>query len=754
MLGSREENVRIKTHTHLLAFACGGILAVSAPAYAESTAVPAAEPPAGGGESEEIVVTALKREEALKDVPASVSVLAADELVKSGAFTFEDFAGQVPGLNFANAGGAGLNQVILRGISAGDQPSATVGIYVNDTPYGSSSSFASGGRLALDLALFDVDRIEVLRGPQGTIYGASSLGGLIKYVLRRPDSDTFSALFDGEVSSTRKGGVNRSLRAAINIPIASGLAGLRLSGYDDLDAGFVDNVLTGRKDINRGTIRGGRAALLLTPSAGLKLELGLVLQDISRDGFNASDVNPLTGVPTTGDLTQSRYLREGFDQKFRLVSGNLEWALGGASLVSATSWQQVKSKIRTDDSQIFGAMIGYPLLFSGPLKTEKFTQEVRLVSASNRPFEWILGGFYTNEKSRNYQKLTAEPSTGGEPPVGLNPLIEIELPTRFEEYAIFGDVTWRPARNLDFMFGARWSTNRQSYSQTSSGYIINGNVPGSEIVKTASSKDDVWTFLFTSRYRLEGDLMAYVRVANGYRPGGPNVVPPPDPVTGEQFAKPEFGPDRLWSYEAGMKGKIARSLEFDLATFYVDWSDIQINERRNGFSFRANGGKASSKGVEASLSWKPFTGLNVAANVAYTDSRLEDDVPSLGGVDGERLTYVPRWAGAINADYEFFFKSDIRINLGATLRYVGSRTSSFSANAERPPFTLAAYGLTDLRMVAARKNIEARLFVRNVFDRRGELGVDTSVFLPGSAGSAYMSYVQPRTFGLALSVKY
>jgi iron complex outermembrane recepter protein len=268
---------------------------------------------------EEIVVTAQKFEEKLSETPLSVTALSAQNLAALGATQFRDFANTVPGLAFTTSG-VGSTQVNLRGITTGGNVSATVGIYVDEVPYGSSTPFASGAQLALDVGLFDVSRVEILRGPQGTLYGASTMGGLLKYVTITPDTSAFSALTRAGFASTASGGVSYDAAAALNAPLAADKAAIRVSGFYSHGGGYIDNAANGDDDVNESNVYGGRADLLLTPTEQLSVRLSAFAQDIERDAPATADFDRLAGRPLDDDLDQRRLRPEPFEQQFRLAA--------------------------------------------------------------------------------------------------------------------------------------------------------------------------------------------------------------------------------------------------------------------------------------------------------------------------------------------------------------------------------------------------------------------------------------------------
>ena len=303
-----------------------------------STPVLAAPELTDVGSLEEIIVTAQKREEKLSQTPLSLSVLSANDLNAISATQFRDFATTVPGLSFTTTG-VGHSQVNLRGVTTGDDNSPLVGIYVDEVPYGSTTAFAGSAQLALDVGLFDVERVEILRGPQGTLYGASTMGGLLKYVPKAPDTTAFGGTAHAGISSTDHGGVSYDVASAINIPLSEGKAAVRLGGFYSQDGGYIDNVQLGKDDVNQADVYGGRGDFLWSPSDRLSVRVGLYGQNIARDGSIQADFDVATGKPIDGELNQFVTLDEPFDQQFRLASATVKYKFDFAELTSVTSYQ-------------------------------------------------------------------------------------------------------------------------------------------------------------------------------------------------------------------------------------------------------------------------------------------------------------------------------------------------------------------------------------------------------------------------------
>jgi len=709
-------------------------ISIGAPASAQSL----------GGASEpavtDIVVTAQKREERLIDVPQSITAVSSDDLSRLNATQLRDFTTTIPALTVTSSG-VGQGQVTLRGVTAGTDVGATVGIYVNDVPYGSSSAFAGGAALALDANLFDLDRVEVLRGPQGTLYGASSMGGVLKYVTRQPNLQLFEGSAQAGLSSTRQGGTNYNAGVAVGAPLAADKVAIRASGFYNHDAGAIDNLALNQRNVDRSRVYGGRLDLLLKPSEDLSIWLAGFIQNIHRDGSAVADY-ALNGRPVDGELDQRRVAAEPFDSRFRLVSGTVSYDFGNASLTSVTSYQTNRVVFVNDVSAVYVPLLASLGLnfgsvpFDNARSTDKFTQEVRLASTGDHFVEWLVGGFYTHEKSINFQHLLPTTPAGAPSPINLATL---SLPSVYREVAGFGNVTLHFTEQLDVSGGVRVSRNNQSYTQNGTGLLVSS-------VPTTRSKDTVATYLANVRYRFNDRAMLYARFATGYRPGGPNAVAR-DPLTGAFLAPPTFASDSLNSYEVGFKGETAdRTFGIDVAAYHIDWKNMQVPTAVNGLSVIANAESAKIDGAELTLTARPSRLFTVTGAFAYQNARLAEASPALGGRKGEALPNVPKWSAAINADY-VRREDGLRPSAGATLRFVSSRKASFDLNGGFPQFDLRDYVTLDLRAGATLATLDLQLFLRNAFDSRGKLSAVTALSILG--GPANVAILQPRTIGIS-----
>lgn len=684
---------------------------------------------------QEVIVSAQKRPERLIDTPVSVSVISADELTSTGANQFRDYARSVPGLNILT-NGAGDMIVSMRGVTVGTDVGPTVGIYVDDVPYGSSSSLTFAYTLGLDLSPLDLERIEVLKGPQGTLYGASSMGGAIKYITPRPSTDAFFGSAQAGVSGTQDGATNYDVAAAANVPIASTLA-LRASGFESHDGGYIDNVARDENNVNRSDVYGGRVDLLFTPSEALSIRVNGLLQDIGRAGLGDATYT-LAGAKPYGSLGQFRPTAEPFHQQFRLFSGTIDYNFDWASLTSITSYQSTRTDWRIDTSALLGAVaqriFGQP--FGGissdqHAPNDKFVQEVRLSSERSKPLQWVVGGFYTHESSSLEAQYLLFDQMGVIAPYNLS---TVDAPETFEEAAAFGTVTWSLTDAFDIAGGIRYAHDRDQATQNGSG-VLSGSRP------TATSSDDVATYLADARYHFTPNATAYFRYATGYRPGGPNYVVL-NPATGLPVGPPSFKPDSIRSYELGFKSETDdKRFAIELAGFLNDWTDIQAFSVQGSVAFRANGSAATTQGVEASFVAQPLDSLKLSGNLAYVHAYLTAASADLHAPEGAQLPTTPHFTTNWSGDY-YFSEAALRPFLGMTYQYVSSRPAVFGST-----YTLPDYETVDLHAGLTLRRVKLELHARNVLDARGQLSAYIS-------GSPRVAIIEPRTVGLTASTAF
>ena len=714
-----------------------------------------------GGNTQDIVITATKRPQVLLDVPQSVSVVSGGTLEAQHATNFQDYLKLVPGLQL-NQDTPGEGRLIIRGVNTGGVAS-TVSVYVDESPFGSSSGLVNGAVLAGDFDTFDLNRIEVLRGPQGTLYGASSLSGVLRFVTNAPSTTAFEVRGRAGLESVDDGGIGYNADAVVNIPLSSTLA-FRASGNYRKDAGFIDSIGTGgsdrAKNINSDRVYGGRASLLFKPSSAASIRLTAVAQNIDADEPTLIEADPVTLRPVNG-LSESRFASQFSNLHYRLYNATGIFDLGFANLTTSTSFSKQNQDLLSDLTVAFSGLltpfIG-PNEFVEPQKTNltKFTQEVRL-SGQTHFADWLIGGFYTHEKGLIEQDLTAV-QPGTLTPIDVTPIFgtilgHLDLDSRYKEIAGFADATLHLSQQFDLQFGGRYSKNNQSAHQSSLGFFA-GTADF-----TNKSSEHVFTYSVAPKFKLNPNTTLYARVAKGFRPGGPNVIAPSAPPEVPRT----YHSDSVTSYEAGVKAQTPDHLySIDAAAFHIDWKNIQLFTTvvANGIPFgvNINGSGAKSDGVELTATARPTPGLELSLNGAYTNARLTADTPpEVGGLKGDKLPFTPRLSVALNGDYHWRVSSGVRAHLGASLRHLSGQTGPYDlafVTTYGEQRHIRPYSVLDLNAGVDFGRFDLEAYVKNLGNSRGITSIEgtaTPIFPNGAIGTGI---IRPRTVGVSLGFNY
>jgi iron complex outermembrane recepter protein len=700
----------------------------------------AAEPAAESSQMqvEEIVVTAQKRLERAQDVPVPVTAISAGKLVDSNQMRIQDYYTRIPGLSVTLSNGSGdAPNLTIRGVNTGGNTNPTVGIVVDDVPYG-GSTINGGGLVAPDIDPSELQRVEVLRGPQGTLYGASSIGGLLKLVTIDPSTEAFSGNVRAGVSAVRNGdGPSHTVSGAVNVPLGENFA-VRASGFSRRDAGYIDDPARQVEGVNRTAADGGRLSALWRPSDDVSLKLSALVQDMERRGSDEAFVQ--SGL---GDLQQTALRDTGqYGRKSEVYSATLNARLGNVDLISATGYSldeqynnvDIPSLADFTEAQFGVRGTSLPVL----TETSKFTQEIRLSGPLSARVDWLFGAFYTHEDAPTQGSLLAiDPVTGATAGYWLRTDIEYT----FAEYAAFADLTFHVTERFDVQIGGRESRNRQTYSSFATGPLIGGDTVTPEVI----ARDDAFTYLVTPRFKISEDLMVYGRLASGYRAGGPNQQCLPLRALGIDAC--DYQADTTENYEIGIKGNVPdHAFSFDASLYYIDWKDVQLFLTQGSFSYVENAGRARSRGVELSVESRPLTGLTLAAWVAWNDAELADALPveaQVFGASGAQLPYSSPLSANVSLEQEFPLSTLATGFAGASVSYVDERLGTFKpAGVARPMYP--SYVQIDLRAGVRYDSWSFNAFANNVTDRRGVLDGDLTLS-PG------INYIQPRTIGVSLA---
>lgn len=671
---------------------------------------------AQGALIEEITVTATKREQSIQDVPFSINAQTQENIQATGANNLEDLSRNVAGLTIQNLG-PGQSQVAIRGVSAGqivrDQPGVKeqVGVYLDE-------SVISLSLFTPDLDLFDLNRVETLRGPQGTLFGSGSVGGTIRYITNQPQLDTFEGLIEGDINSITDGEQGGHLKGAINLPFGDGKAAIRAVGYYTQYGGFIDALGedgTKVEDVNSGTRSGGRIALAWAPTDNLLITPRVIYQKIETDGFNRQEdfnlyANPYTTTRppiTLGDREQYLLGPEEFVDDTTIADITLNWGFGASELTYVGSYTEREILVSRDASALTGSVsvdLGYPdagvLLYSNLQDTtdiEQTTHEIRLGSTGEGKWQWLVGAFFS-ETDRFYRQrlptpgyqLVTDLTLGAGTSAGaangfedLNSPFNSDLPYVLDQTAVFGEVTFDFTDQFHLTVGGRW----YDYSETrdiTTGGIFSSGVQGTVTDKTSA---DGFTPRILASYEMNDNVTFNAQASQGFRLGGVNdplntgLCDPADLVTFGSFQS--YEDETLWNYELGVKTRYENGVSFNAAVFHTDIEDLQVTLDAGSCSSRIsfNVPKSHTTGVELELTAAPserwLLSLAVSALEAEFDSTVTDSFDNvLGGVEeGNRLASVPDFQAAATATYTIpvSFLSANDMYFTGTYHHVGDR---------------------------------------------------------------------------------
>ena len=729
-----------------------GFLAALAAAF--STNVDAQDVEAEGADVlDVIVVTAQRRDENIQDVPMSVAVLDLNEFVGVGLTDLQSVVAYTPGITVSNTLGtpSGANFTV-RGLGQ-RRGTSTVGVYVDTIPTTSNTPYAGGIIAALDGLLLDIEQVEVLKGPQGTLYGATSIGGAVKYVTRKPSLIEFRGRLSADLSTTKDGGdVNQLYSGQISAPLVEDRVGIALAGFWLDNAGLVDRVdgTTGAvllENADSFEEYGVSGDIYAKISDTISFRGRIFHQESEYDGRAQVTLDPATRRPLNGSLSNSEGVRSTEDSS-TLYSGVLNFEFDSATLTSTTSYYEQRS-FQIADAIQFGALydtlLGRPVgtTTSAPQKSDSFyellTQEFQLASNADGQWTWLAGLFFSEEDGENAASTRVQPGD-------LN-IASFGSPSDYREYAAYGNISFVLTPKFDVTVGGRVSSHEMEYSPTGTSSDIPFLISSGTNNKTDAVVD---TWSLSGRYRPHDDLTLYGRIASGYRPAFANA-----PRTDGVVSLPvEVDADTVWSYELGLKGGSPNgAINYDMALWYSTWSDFQtvatLSPIVSGF-VNVDGG-VTAKGVEGSISVLAFDGFSFFANAAYTDSSLNDDEPTLNGLAGQQLPYVPDWTLSSRAQYEFAIAANVDAHVSAGLRYESESRSDFDngnpGNAV-VNFPTDSYVALDIGAGVSFGAVALNAYVTNALDEEAYLST------AGAFGNFSGVPLRPRTVGASVKISF
>jgi outer membrane receptor protein involved in Fe transport len=690
----------------------------------------------------EIVVTAMKRgAERIQDVPASITAIRSEDLVQSNQLRIEDYYTKIPNFSVSPSPDVGNSQILqIRGITTGLGSTPTVGILLDDVPLGIT------GNTIPDLDPSDLAQVEVLRGPQGVLFGSATMGGLVRYVTKDPSTAKFSGRFQAGISGVENGdSVGYSARGAVNVPVSTTLA-VRASGFYRNDPGYIDNSVTGMDAINEERTYGGRVAIMWEPSSAFSAKVSALIQKDKTDGSGLE-----TLVPGIGKREQNFTRGAGkFDQTIQAYSLTLKGQLGAIDLTSLTGYNISDIKNSFDATFAFGPFAqafgpNFTAAFVFPdSHARSWTQEVRAIAPIGDWLTLQVGGFYRADRSESDQTYPAvDPTTGA---LGGN-LIRLQTLTHSYEKALFADGVAHVTDKLDVEVGARqsWLKGVNNFT-TLSGlfYPVPNTSPRSE------NKNDAFTYLATARYKFSPNLMVYARAASGFRNGGGVSNPTPTTTCVIINVPCAYNPDKTKNYELGVKGSaLDNMLSFDISAYYIDWSGIQFLQTQpvTFNTYTANGGQAKSEGIEFSFTARPSRMLSISAWAAYNNAVLTENFPVTSaayGVKGDRLPNSSKYSANVSIDYRFELGDTTTAFIGGALNYIGDSVGIFQPTAARQNFD--DYVKLDANAGLNFGTWSLNAYINNITDEHVAIGGGLGTFPPYA-----FRFIQPRNYGLSIA---
>ncbi len=707
---------------------------------------------------EEIVVTATKRETTMKDTPAAIAAVSGEAIRESQSFSLESFSRLDPSVQVNNRG-VGDNQIIVRGIASSGKP--TVGLYYDEAVI-TGLGLDGGSDNQPNIQLHDLQRIEILKGPQGSLFGAGSMSGTVRFITNKPNLSKQEFALSGSAANVKDGNPFYQGEAVANLPIIEDKLGVRAVVWGDSGGGYIDQNRNGSAfdDVNDQTVWGGRVSLASQVTEQFKVTLTGLYQESEADGSQYFEF----GQPDHQNISPTQ---EPFDDEITLFSVVADYDVGFGTFTGTAAYmdrQLFFSRDSTPTAQRFG--LGVDLAYHQDQDISNFSTEFRFASGFDGPAQVVAGVFYAEQESdaRN-AALVADPATGNArcnfhvdcvtAGFARDDINSATGEVTIDQFAAFSELEYALTEQFTATVGLRYYTadvGQQTISTQALRHPVFSPVQTADILSLdRETSENEMSYNFALSYELTGDTTLYSRVASGFRPGGANNS---DAAAQQGVIAPDqYESDTLWSYEVGAKSYFFdRAVYTEVALYRINWSDQQISVTDPGgtFVYIANAGKSYVNGFELQVNAQPTNALTLSVGATYTDSRLSEDLPSTSqtsGFDGDRIPYTPKWSYAGQVSYEVPFSAALTGYAGTNFNYRGVSYTNFNSRANDYR-ELDDYFLIGVRAGVRYEGWDAGIFVDNVTDEVPQIGLRVS-------GDGYRVYTtRPLTAGIRVSTRF
>ena len=706
---------------------------------------------------EEIVVTATKRETTMKDTPAAISAVSGEAIRESQSFSLESFTRLDPSIQVNNRG-VGDNQIIVRGISSSGKP--TVGLYYDEAVI-TGLGLDGGSDNQPNIQLHDLERIEILKGPQGTLFGAGSMSGTVRFITNKPDLSKQEFAFTGSAASVKDGNPFYQGEAVANLPITDKL-GARAVVWGDTGGGYIDQDRNGSRhdDVNDQTVWGTRLTLASKLTDQLSVTLMGLYQESEADGSQYFEFGQ-------GEYRNISPTQEPFDDEIKLFSVVADYDVGFGTFTGTVSYmdrQLFFSRDSTPTADRFN--LGVDLAYHQDQDISNLSSEFRFASSFDGPAQIVAGVFYAEQESdaRN-AALVANPATGLAPcnfhadcvaaGFARDDINSATGEVTIDQFAAFSELEYKLTEKLTGTVGLRYYTadiGQRTISTQALRHPVFSPVQTADVLSLdQETSENEMSYNIALSYALTTDTTLYSRIASGFRPGGANDS---DAAAQQGVIAPDqYESDTLWSFEVGAKTYfLDRMFYTEVSLYRINWSDQQISVTDPGgtFVYIANAGKSYVNGFEFQINAQPTDALSFNLGATYTDSRLSEDLPSTAqtsGLDGDRIPYTPKWSYAGQVSYEVPFSSSLTGYASTNFNYRGVSYTNFNSQADDYQ-ELDDYLLIGVRAGVRFEGWDAGIFVDNVTDEVPQIGLRVS-------GDGYRVYTtRPLTAGIRVSTRF